>query len=504
MTELVGLTDAIDRRIQTFSGGMKRRLDLASALLHRPRVLFLDEPTTGLDPLSRALIWDRIRELRERFGATIFLTTQYLEEADELADRVAIIDHGQIVRQGTPAALKAEIGADVIDLAVEERETGAARTAIIDLQANGDLPEGELRGTRDGYTLFVPDGPQNIAVLIRGLDKAGVRFGAVSVSRPTLDDVFLAATGGRMAAAHQDGQGEDGQAPGQGARRQRKEGIVSAAAPDAGRAPGATRTGEPQTLAAPAGLVSDVLAITGRAIRGILREPELFIFALIIPVFFFVVQIGALGDVAEQQLGIANYATFQLPISILFAAASTSGGNALVLDIAGGYWDKLSLTPAHRSSLVVGNLFGEMFAVLGYSLVLLLFGFVIGVRFASNPVIGSVGLLALTLLFGIGFAAVSIAVALATGSVRATQSTFIIFFPLLFLTPSALPRDLMTGWFEKAVSLNPMTYVVEAARSFLFGFEADVVLKGFLAAALFSALTFALTALAFRRRVRMG
>jgi ABC-2 type transport system permease protein len=246
------------------------------------------------------------------------------------------------------------------------------------------------------------------------------------------------------------------------------------------------------------------VAITGRAIRGILREPELFIFALIIPVFFFVVQIGALGDVAEQQLGISNYATFQLPISILFAAASTSGGNALVLDIAGGYWDKLSLTPAHRSSLVIGNLFGEMFAVLLYSLVLLLFGFAIGVRFVDNTLLGSLGLLALTLLFGIGFAAVSIAIALATGSVRATQSAFIIFFPLLFLTPSALPRELMTGWFETAVSLNPMTYVVEAARSFLFDFDGALIAKGFLAAALFSALTFALTALAFRRRVRMG
>jgi ABC-2 type transport system permease protein len=278
---------------------------------------------------------------------------------------------------------------------------------------------------------------------------------------------------------------------------------MSAAAPGIGSADGRVPAGEPQTLAAPAGLVSDVVAITGRAIRGILREPELFIFALIIPVFFFVVQIGALGKVAEQQLGISNYPAFQLPISILFAAASTSGGNALVLDIAGGYWDKLSLTPAHRSSLVVGNLFGEMFAVLGYSLVLLIFGFVIGVRFDS-PVIGPLGLLALTLLFGIGFAAVSIAVALATGSVRATQSTFIIFFPLLFLTPSALPRDLMTGWFEKAVSLNPMTYVIEAARSFLFGLDGAVIAKGFLAAALFSALTFALTALAFRRRVRMG
>src|SRR5918996_3068454 len=211
VTELVGLTDAMDRMIKTYSGGMKRRIDLASALLHRPRVLFLDEPTTGLDPLSRALMWDRIRELRSRYGTTVFLTTQYLEEADELADRVAIIDQGRIVRQGTPAALKAEVGADVIDVAVDEREAGAARIAIEEMIDGGELPKGELRGTETGYTLFVPDGPRNIAVLIRGLDRAGVRFGAVSVSRPTLDDVFLAATGGRMAAADADGQGEDGQ-----------------------------------------------------------------------------------------------------------------------------------------------------------------------------------------------------------------------------------------------------------------------------------------------------
>jgi ABC-2 type transport system ATP-binding protein len=199
VTEWVGLTDAIDRRIQTYSGGMKRRLDLASALLHRPRVLFLDEPTTGLDPLSRALIWDRIRELRGSYGTTVFLTTQYLEEADELADRVAIIDQGLIVRQGSPAALKAEVGADVIDVAVDEREAGAARVAIEQMIARAELPKGELRGTETGYTLFVPNGPRNLAVLIRGLDRAEVRFGAVSVSRPTLDDVFLAATGGRMA-----------------------------------------------------------------------------------------------------------------------------------------------------------------------------------------------------------------------------------------------------------------------------------------------------------------
>jgi ABC-2 type transport system permease protein len=183
-----------------------------------------------------------------------------------------------------------------------------------------------------------------------------------------------------------------------------------------------------------------------------------------------------------------------------------------VLDITNGYWDKLSVTPVRRSALVVGTLFGEMFAVLGYSLVLIAFGWIIGVRFVGDELLGALGLLALTLLFGLGFAAVSIAVALATGSIRATQSTFIIFFPLLFLTPSAIQRELMTGWFETAVSLNPITYVVEASRRFLEtgyvavgeGSTSAAISKGVIAATLFCALTFTLTALAFRRRVRMG
>jgi ABC-2 type transport system ATP-binding protein len=209
VTELVGLTEAMDRRIQGYSGGMKRRLDLASALLHRPRVLFLDEPTTGLDPTSRSLIWDRVRQLRRQFGATIFLTTQYLEEADQLADRVGIIDQGRIVREGTPESLKAEVGADVVDVAVDDRECGAARAALLEMQSSGELPDGELRGTASGYTLFVPDGPRTIATIVRGLDRAGITTGPISVSRPTLDDVFLAATGGRLSAAAARGADQD-------------------------------------------------------------------------------------------------------------------------------------------------------------------------------------------------------------------------------------------------------------------------------------------------------
>jgi ABC-2 type transport system ATP-binding protein len=211
VTEWVGLTDALDRRIDGYSGGMKRRLDLASSLLHRPRVLFLDEPTTGLDPTSRTLIWDRVRELREQFGATIFLTTQYLEEADNLADRVAIINRGLIVREGTPASLKAEVGADVIDISVTGHESGAARVAIRDMQSTGELPRGELRGTATGYTLFIPEGASNIAALVRGLDRAGVSTGPISVSRPSLDDVFLAATGGRLQASGDGRPSQDGE-----------------------------------------------------------------------------------------------------------------------------------------------------------------------------------------------------------------------------------------------------------------------------------------------------
>ena len=262
--------------------------------------------------------------------------------------------------------------------------------------------------------------------------------------------------------------------------------------------------GEPRTLAAPTGYFSDVAAMAGRSIRGLLREPESFIPALIIPLFFFVVQLGALGKVAERAFGISNYAAFQLPVAVLFAAANTSGGNALVLDIANGYWDKLSLTPVHRSAMVIGTLIGEVFAVIGYSVLLIAFGWAIGVRFAGHEVFGALGLLSLTVLFGMGFAAISIAVALATGSVRATQTTFVVFFPLLFLTPGTLPRGLMTGWFKTAVSINPVTYILEAARSFIFRFDAPLLVKGFGASLAFCAFTFALTVLAFKRRARMG
>ncbi len=192
LLDLVGLADAADRRIKTYSGGMKRRLDLASALVHSPEVLFLDEPTTGLDPASRLTVWDEIRRIQDT-GATVFLTTQYLEEADKLCDRVAIIDAGQIVSEGTPERLKAEMGHDVVSVSLDGADAAATEAAL------RDLPGLERTiAEPDALALYVVDGAGSIAEIVRRLEREQIRAGAITVARPSLDDVFLKATGRRL------------------------------------------------------------------------------------------------------------------------------------------------------------------------------------------------------------------------------------------------------------------------------------------------------------------
>jgi ABC-2 type transport system ATP-binding protein len=197
LLDLVGLTDAADRRTKTYSGGMKRRLDLASALVHSPEVLFLDEPTTGLDPASRMTIWEEVRRINAG-GTTVFLTTQYLEEADKLCDRVSIIDDGRIVAEGTPGQLKAEMGHDVVSLSLDGVNPSAVEASL------ADLPGLErLIFEPDGLVLYVADGPGSIAEIVRLLDRDSIQVGAISVSHPTLDDVFLRATGRRLEGQEQ-------------------------------------------------------------------------------------------------------------------------------------------------------------------------------------------------------------------------------------------------------------------------------------------------------------
>jgi len=188
LLERVGLTDAADRKVRGYSGGMKRRLDLAMALVHRPRILFLDEPTTGLDVQSRTALWDEVGRLAREDGVTVFLTTQYLEEADVLADRVGIIDHGHIVAEGTPDALKAEIGRPTVEVIPAGTDGRAPVAAILERF-------GPLVPSSRGVAVRLEAGEAGLAEVVRALDADNLHVEHLELHSPSLDDVFLAKTG---------------------------------------------------------------------------------------------------------------------------------------------------------------------------------------------------------------------------------------------------------------------------------------------------------------------
>jgi ABC-2 type transport system ATP-binding protein len=199
----VGLSDAGDRKVSGYSGGMKRRLDLALALVHMPRILFLDEPTTGLDPQSRTALWEEVARLRREEGVTVFLTTQYLEEADVLADRVGIIDQGKIVAEGTPAALKAEIGRPSVHAIPRDERDRPKIAAFLE-------PFGEPLATTRDVAVRLRDG-LGLADIVRAVDANGVDIVDLELRQPSLDDVFLAKTGRTLEGATEEADAEEEQ-----------------------------------------------------------------------------------------------------------------------------------------------------------------------------------------------------------------------------------------------------------------------------------------------------
>ncbi|MFE7846676.1 ATP-binding cassette domain-containing protein [Microbacterium sp. NPDC057407] len=194
LADLVDIGDALDARISTYSGGMRRRLDLAAALVHAPQVLFLDEPTTGLDPISRARMWDEVRRLNRDAGVTVFLTTQYLEEADRLADRIGIIDRGRIVAEGTPSSLKRSVGTDLVLAAMRSPAPELADR----LRALPGVDRVDVHDT--GLTIAAQDGSKVVGPVAVVLHEAGVDVEELTLRTASLDDVFLEVTGTRFAS----------------------------------------------------------------------------------------------------------------------------------------------------------------------------------------------------------------------------------------------------------------------------------------------------------------
>ena len=205
LEDLVDIGDAMKRQIGTYSGGMKRRLDLAAALIHKPEVLFLDEPTTGLDPISRSRIWDEVREINGGLGVTVFLTTQYLEEADALADRVGIINHGQLAAQGSPSELKKDRGADLI-LARIDGDVAVATEALASIPSVSAI---ETHGNQ--ITISVSNGASLVSAVALRLNEQGLTVQELTLRTPTLDDVFLQVTGVRFRTEGTQGETPEGE-----------------------------------------------------------------------------------------------------------------------------------------------------------------------------------------------------------------------------------------------------------------------------------------------------
>jgi ABC-2 type transport system ATP-binding protein len=191
MLDVLDLSLIADRPVQTYSGGQKRRLDIALGMVHEPVLLFLDEPTTGLDPQSRTRLWDEVRRLK-REGTTVFLTTHYMDEADVLCERLAIIDNGEIVAEDTPDALKRRISGDIVTVGLQEAN-GALKRAREVLAGQSFVREAEA--AEGGLRLYVEHGEQSLPAILRSLDGAGLGVREIALSRPTLDDVFLKQTG---------------------------------------------------------------------------------------------------------------------------------------------------------------------------------------------------------------------------------------------------------------------------------------------------------------------
>jgi len=258
----------------------------------------------------------------------------------------------------------------------------------------------------------------------------------------------------------------------------------------------------PTIRARKAGFLADLVSVAGRAVRSIPREPEAIVPALVIPVFFFVVNIGSLQDAAQRLPGVGDYKAFQLPVAIVFAVTGVSRASTLVTDIQTGYFDRLLMTPIRRLALLLGLMVADFALVVGLCLPVLLLGFALGVGFET----GVLGVLAFVLLagaWGLGFTGFAYAIALKTGNPAAVNSSFILFFPFAFLTTAFLPRAALTGWLDTVAGYNPVTYLLDGLRSLIEGgWDGAALGKALLAVAAVAAVSMGLAFAALRGRVR--
>lgn len=269
-------------------------------------------------------------------------------------------------------------------------------------------------------------------------------------------------------------------------------------------APTAPTSALAEIRARPAGFFADLVTVSGRALRQIPREPEAVVPAIIVPLFFFFVNLGALERFTEGAGVVTDFKAFQLPVAIVFAVTGISRASTLVIDVQGGYFDRLLVTPVKRRALLLGLMVSDFALVLALSIPVVLLGLALGVRFETGP-LGILAFLLLSASWGVAFTGFPYAIALKTGNPGAVSASFILFFPFAFLTSSFVPAEAMTGWMKTVSIYNPVTYLLDALRSLTSeGWVAEDLLKALLAVGGVALVSQTLGFLALRGRVKRG
>jgi ABC transporter DrrB family efflux protein len=447
LLERFDLADAADRPARTYSGGMRRRLDLASSLLTRPRILFLDEPTTGLDPRSRNEIWSIVREL-VREGTTLLLTTQYLEEADELADRIAVIDHGKVIAEGTGNELKERIGGQILEVELASAATRDEALAVLRGVGCGD-PEPEDRADR--LTLPAPrDGLELVEEAAAALREAGIDVSSLALRGPTLDDVFLQLTG---APASEDGDRPRATVSSDVAERPARR-LLRLHVPT----PAEVRSG-----------LTDTVVVTGRNLRHFIRQPQLLIFSTVQPIMFVLLFAYVFGGAVKGSLpGGVKYIDFLLPgifvQSVAFRATQTAVG--LSEDLERGVIDRFRSMPMARSAVLVGRTVADLVRNILIIGLMTIVAYVIGFRFQAG-LVNALACVAVVSAFGFALSWIFAFVALTVRGAEAAQSAgFVVIFPLVFASSVFVPVASMPDWLQAFAKVSPVTLTANSARTY--------------------------------------
>jgi ABC transporter DrrB family efflux protein len=446
LLERFELADAADRTAKTYSGGMRRRLDLASSMLTQPRVLFLDEPTTGLDPRSRNEIWEIVRDLR-RAGTTILLTTQYLEEADQLADEIAVIDHGRVIAEGTGNELKDRVGGHILEVELTDaRQRDEAKAAL--LRIGCGQPEEDGRPDR----LTLP-APRESLVLVEEaaaeLRRAEIGVSEMGLRGPTLDDVFLQLTG---------------QAPSENGRPESAVPLPESSA----KSP--PRLWRPRALSLrhAESSVTDTAVVTVRNLRHFWRQPDLLIFSTIQPVMFVLLFVyvfsGAIGKALPPGISYVDYLLPGIFVqSVTFRASQTAVG--LSEDLRRGVIDRFRSMPMARSAVLVGRTTADLVRNILIIGLMIVVGYLVGFRFQAG-VLAALGCVALIAAWGLAlswiFAFVSLVV---RGAESAQTAGFVLLFPLVFASSVFVPVSTLPSWLQPIAKASPVTLTADAART---------------------------------------